>query len=373
MKHPTDSQLRSYLDGELHDDHVASCVECQTRLNVIRAQRNRVAESLNALSPTKEIAPRNALARLTNYQLRKGNETMLTKLFSPKFRPLWVGATAIVLALILLSFSPVREAFSAFLALFRVQQVAVVPFNPANVPTYFNNRDQKMDRFMSETAKTEKSGEPKSAANAAEAASLAGFSVRLPGAITSLPKISVQPSARTTAVIDLAKINSMLDAAAIKDVKLPANLNGATITIDVPKSVTATYDCPETNPDRRPSSDEMAKCVALTQMPSPVVTSNPSNIDPKPLGEAFLRVLGLSASEAKDFSNRIDWSTTLVIPVPTTDAASKDVTVDGVKGTLVTQTNRKQYVMIWLKNGVMYGLMGYGDEATATMIANSLK
>jgi hypothetical protein len=49
------------------------------------------------------------------------------------------------------------------------------------------------------------------------------------------------------------------------------------------------------------------------------------------------------------------------------------VTVDGVKGTLVTQTNRKQYVVIWLKNGVMYGLMGYGDEAKATMIANSLK
>jgi hypothetical protein len=91
------------------------------------------------------------------------------------------------------------------------------------------------------------------------------------------------------------------------------------------------------------------------------------------LGEAFLRVLGLSASEAKDFSNRIDWSTTLVIPVPTTDATSKDVTVDGVKGTLVTQTNRKQFVLIWLKNGVMYGLMGYGDEATAAGIANSLK
>jgi hypothetical protein len=371
--HLSNAQLRSYLDGELQGDHLASCAECQSRFNAIRTQRDHVAQSLNALSPAKEIAPRNALARFTDYQLQKGNETMLTKLFSTKFRPLWIGATAIALALIMLSFSPAREAFSAFLALFRVQQVAVVPFNPANVPTYFNNRDQKMDRFMSETAKTEKNGEPKSAASAAEAASVAGFSVRLPGAITSSPKISVQPSARTTAVIDLAKINSMLDAAAIKDVKLPANLNGATITIDVPKSVTATYDCPEPNPDRRPSSDEMAKCVALTQMPSPVVTSNPSNIDPKPLGEAFLRVLGLSASEAKDFSNRIDWSTTLVIPVPTTDATSKDVTVDGVKGTLVTQTNRKQFVLIWLKNGVMYGLMGYGDEATAAGIANSLK
>jgi len=373
MNHLSSSQLRAYLDGEWRDDHLASCAECQSRLSTIRLQRDRVAESLNTLSPAKEIAPRNALTRFTHYQLQKGNETMLTKMFSPKFRPLWIGATAIALVMILLSVSPAREAFSAFLALFRVQQVAVVPFNPANVPTYFNNRDQKMERFMSETATTEKNGEPKSAASAAEASSVAGFNVRLPGAITSSPKISVQPSARTTAVIDLAKINAMLDAAAIKDVRLPANLNGATITMDVPKSVTATYDCPEPNPDRRPSSDEMQKCVALTQMPSPVVTSNPSNIDPKPLGEAFLRVLGLSAAEAKDFSNRVDWSTTLVIPVPTTDATSKDVTVDGVKGTLVTQTNRKHYVMIWLKNGVMYGLMGYGDEAKATTIANSLK
>jgi len=298
---------------------------------------------------------------------------MSTKLFAPKFRPLWIGATAIALAMMMLSVSPAREAFSAFLALFRVQQVAVVPFNPANVPSYFNNRDQKMDRFMSETVKTEKSGEPKSAANAAEAASLAGFSVRLPSAITASPKISVQPSARTTAVIDLAKINAMLDAAAIKDVKLPGNLNGATITVEVLKSVTVTYDCPESNPDRRPSSDDMKKCVALTQMPSPVVTSNPTNVDPKPLGEAFLRVLGLSAAEAKDFSNRVDWSTTLVIPVPTTDATSKDVTVDGVKGTLVMQTARKSFVVIWVKNGVMYSLMGYGDEAKAVSLANSLK
>ena len=371
--HLSNAQLRSYLDGELQNDHLTSCAECQSRLNAIRTQRDRVAESLHALSPAKEIAPRNALTRFTNYQLLKGNETMLTKIFAPKFRPLWIGATAIALAMILLSVSPAREAFSAFLALFRVQQVAVVPFNPANVPSYFNNRDQKMERFMSETAKTEKNGEPKSAANAAEAASVAGFSVRLPGAITSSPKISIQPSARTTAVIDLAKINAMLDAAAIKDVKLPSNLNGATITVEVPKSVTATYDCPEPNPERRPLSDEMQKCVALTQMPSPVVTSNPSNIDPKPLGEAFLRVLGLSAAEAKDFSNRVDWSTTLVIPVPTTDATSKDVTVDGVKGTLVMQTARKSFVVIWVKNGVMYGLMGYGDEAKATGIANSLK
>ena len=37
------------------------------------------------------------------------------------------------------------------------------------------------------------------------------------------------------------------------------------------------------------------------------------------------------------------------------------------------QTARKSFVVIWVKNGVMYGLMGYGDEAKATGIANSLK
>jgi hypothetical protein len=44
-----------------------------------------------------------------------------------------------------------------------------------------------------------------------------------------------------------------------------------------------------------------------------------------------------------------------------------------VKGTLVSQTNRKSYTLIWIKNGVMYGLMGYGDEASATALANSMK
>ena len=118
---------------------------------------------------------------------------MLTKIFAPKFRPLWMGVTAIALALIMISFTPAREVFSAFLALFRVQQVAVIPFNPANVPSIFNSRDPKMDRFMSDTVTTEKNGEPKSAATQAEAASAAGFSVRLPASLSS-PKLSVQPS-----------------------------------------------------------------------------------------------------------------------------------------------------------------------------------
>ena len=70
LMHLSNAQLRSYLDGELQDEHLASCAECQSRLTLIRAGRDRVAESLNALSPTKEITPRNALTRFTNYQLR---------------------------------------------------------------------------------------------------------------------------------------------------------------------------------------------------------------------------------------------------------------------------------------------------------------
>jgi hypothetical protein len=111
------------------------------------------------------------------------------------------------------------------------------------------------------------------------------------------------------------------------------------------------------------------------QMPSPVIEA-PPGIDIAQLGEAFLQVMGLSPEEAAQFSQTVDWTTTLVVPIPRYGMAYEEVSVDGVEGILILQDEKvrdENYVLIWVKEGVLYTLTGPGDEAEALRIANSLR
>jgi hypothetical protein len=50
--------------------------------------------------------------------------------------------------------------------------------------------------------------------------------------------------------------------------------------------------------------------------------------------------------------------------------------VDGVKGTLILQNfdnHAGQYLLIWVKNDILYALTGQGDGSEALTIANSIK
>ena len=105
----------------------------------------------------------------------------------------------------------------------------------------------------------------------------------------------------------------------------------------------------------------------------------PKGVNLAQVGEAMLQLLGLDPAEAKHFASTIDWSSTLVIPMPTDAASFRDVTVDGVQGVLIESraqyrgAAKSQYVLLWEKNDVMYSLTGWNDPARGLEIANSLK
>jgi hypothetical protein len=110
-------------------------------------------------------------------------------------------------------------------------------------------------------------------------------------------------------------------------------------------------------------------------MPSPNVTA-PPELDVEQLGQLYLRMLGMSQREAIRFSRNIDWTTTLVVPVPSTEAKYEDVRVDGVTGTFIQARDPDdgpEYVLMWLKDDIVYALIGSGDKASALEIARSLE
>ena len=78
------------------------------------------------------------------------------------------------------------------------------------------------------------------------------------------------------------------------------------------------------------------------------------------------------------FSERVDWTTTLVVPVPSYASLSyTDVKVDGVVGTLVRSPrgskNRHEYLLTWVKSDIVYALHGVGTVSDAVRIAESLQ
>ena len=82
----------------------------------------------------------------------------------------------------------------------------------------------------------------------------------------------------------------------------------------------------------------------------------------------------MSPAEARSFCQTVDWSSTLVVPVPRNSSSYETVTVDAVEGTLITETlsQGNRYSLLWIKNGVIHSLVGHGTSSDALSLAASL-
>ena len=206
----------------------------------------------------------------------------------------------------------------------------------------------------------------------------------------------VEDGVNATVKVDLARVRAILELAGRSDIELPGALDGANVEFNVPPSVLAEFDCgsglqtgqgepmPKLDPSGdamrpRPAAMPLPNCVRLVQLASPTVNA-PKGADISQVGEALLQLLGLSPQEAKHFAQTIDWSSTLVIPLPTDAASFRDVTVDGVPGVLIQSNPRSSggpnyahYTLFWEKSGTVYSLSGSGDPTSGVELANSLR
>lgn len=390
--HINEGELRAYHDHELSDldrewvsVHLASCAECQKRAETLFTRAKLANERLAALAPRHFEAPMQmgaARARLGARisESEKEKTTMWKKVFARRYQPLWATLAAIVILAAALSVPPVRALATDFLGLFRVQRIAVVPFNPANLPKDFDRSSARIEQLLADEVQVEDLGEPREVASAQEASGLAGIPVRLPAAIEGEPRLSFQPGSRLTFDVDLPSLRVLLEEIGRSDITLPEELDGATVRAELPPSVTAAYgDCDfgqESEASVSEPDHRMRNCTVLVQLTSPTVSA-PPGLDIAQLGEAFLQILGMTPEEAKRFSQTVDWSTTLVVPIPRYGGTSYyDVEVDGVNGALIEQFFEErgpEYMLMWVKGDVVYALTGPGEGEKAIEIANSLK
>ena len=429
--HTNEGTLRAYLDGELNERagaavaaHLRECATCRLQLESLASRASAASQHLQSLAPravppgTASELPAPAPVALSRLHMRLDNQQagsvspdrpslrqseggfveMFKQVFTSRYRAAWAGLAAMLVVALLLTLAPVQAAASQFLGLFRIRKFAVVSINPAAMQS-LDKVGGQIDQLLSDSVTfAKRPGEPVTVASVAEATQRAGLPVRLPSTVKSAPRLVVQDGVNATVKVDLARIRAVLELAGRSDITLPDALDGANVEFNVPPSVLAEFDCgnglqpgqgapmPEltqpgntTRPRLAPVLSPRAACVTLVQLASPTVNA-PKGADISQVGEALLQLLGLTPQEAKHFAQTIDWSSTLVIPLPTDAASFRDVMVDGAQGVLIQSnprssggSNYTHYTLFWAKSGTVYSLSGTGEPSRGVDLANSLR
>jgi hypothetical protein len=384
-KHLTDGELRAALDGELNAgglQHLGSCDDCQARQRHLQVQSKNVAHRLSFLARTEEQVPnpQRAWNRLSQRILIKKETSMFKKWFA--FPVVRFGTAALLILALILAFPGTRALAGELLNLFRVQQVAVVPVDFTGLEQLTGDGvlgNQFTDLISNSMNITQEPGEPVIAADAVQASQLAGFNVRLPQSVTP-SQIYVTDGAAFSMTVDRAKAQALLDEAGRGDLVLPESVDGADISVTIPASVSTAYGtCPKPQTDGSESEDterHYPDCVILAQIPSPSVSA-PADLDINKLAQIGLEFTGMTPEEAAAFTSTVDWTSTLVVPIPSNAATYEQVTVDGVTGTLIQRSSREgeptTFALLWVKDGIIYAISGRGaNSGQAIEMANSL-
>lgn len=403
-----DGILRAHADGELGgaeledvNQHLASCGTCRTRLETLSAEAAHAGDLLVALNPAKDdvaINPAMAYARFSSRfgPAEERKASWMARVFSARWRPAWGLAAATVLIVALVGVTPLRTWAQKVLAMLRVQKITVVSIDPTALmgSPHADARPYRLiNQFVSDNVVvTMEPGEPDVVSSVSEAAHLAGYPLRTIGTLGAPQRIEVQGEVAFQMTIDRNRIETLLDEVGRSDIHVPESANGALIAVHIPKRALELYgDCPiqhdATSPKTRSQAEELARrkmeymenmktgnCVYFVQAASPTI-SVPSDLKMSEIAEAALELGGMTPAEAHSFCQTVDWSSTMVVPIPRNTSSYETVTVDGVQGTLITGTvqQRNRYDLLWIKNGVIHSLAGYGSPSDALSLAASLE
>jgi len=305
----------------------------------------------------------------------------------PWKRSVWLALIVVAAAAGSLNIPAVRNAALKSMQSLRMQKVQAVnanfsPFVDANAnPTLH----QMVTQMISDKVQVEVNEEDSPVTDVAGARQLAGFDVLMLSARKDPPKIVVGGSHKIAVIVDRSRLQAIATEAGHPDLVLPQSLDGATVGVQVPRSVQVQYGtCPGpadaskviadniTGPS--PTTTEFSDCVRLREGPDPVVNV-PAGLDVGGLAQIGLETAGMTPNQASDFLHTIDWKATLTLSVPRSLRSYQVVKVNGTNGTLLSMAGRRGpgYALIWTRNGLVYSLTGFGDSSQAVELANSLK
>ena len=383
MKHSEvdTGMLRADLDGEVNaesrmalDEHVLVCGDCQGVVETLKLQAASVRAGMEYLP---QAARTDAGAVWSRLRMRMSESDAQHQI---RWSPLrtWSLAAAVVVAVaavLVITVAPIRGWAEDLLSIFRVEHVAVLDINAGSIKGLENDTvfNQAMSRFISEEVTvTQAPQKPQPVADAATAAKIAGFDVHLLAGQTPA-SLTVRSTITAQMKLDRDRIQSIVDEAGRSDLQIPASVDGAIIGLRIPAGVMASYGNCGPNDTDGSAAPEDATCVKLSELPSPSASA-PKDVDPAAIAQVALQFAGLSATEAANFTQTVDWTSTFVLPVLHGQATYEKVNVGGNDAVLLRpRLSGSRFNLLWVDNGILYSLMGTGDDTTALNLASQIE
>jgi hypothetical protein len=322
-----------------------------------------VLDQLSVLEPTAADAPTPAAYALTRLRQRidPGNRDDIFGNHLRRFLAMSRNKYAYTIVLFLFvigaafSFPAVRAAASDFLGLFRVQKFAAISISPEQIAVLERAAEQGI--MPGEFEIFEQPGELTPVESLSDAAALTGLAtVRTLPRFGNPAEIFVAGGGSGRLTIDLEGARAIVSAAGADPTLLSDSLDGAHIDVDIFASVQQGW----------------RDGTVLIQTESPVV-DYPEGLEPTVLGEALLQVLGMTADEAHRLAQEIDWTSTLLLPVPQNFATFSEVTIAGESGIALSGVDGSGNAVLWQKDGVVYVLSGPRGSGELVSMANALR
>jgi Putative zinc-finger len=290
-------------------------------------------------------------------------------------RSITVAAATVALAAVV-AFTPVGSYAQGFLTVFTPQKIAAVPITSAELKSLpdLNNYGTIVQPTGNQT---------KEVATAADAAAAAGMPVlvpaTIPAGVPSTASYEVIPNQTGSFTFSAAKARAAAAAQGKTLPAMPANVDGSTLQVTVGAGVVAIYHANVTGPSATgektasgatKQETQQVPALIVGQAIAPSVTSTGASV--AEIEQYLLAQPGISPDLAAAIRSIGDPTTTLPIPVPINRAISHPVNVQGVSGLSVADSTGLGGGIIWVKNGMVYGVAGALSESDLLDVANSL-
>lgn len=297
----------------------------------------------------------------------------------------WVWVTGLAIAVIALCVIPVSGGSlgGIFFASLRIAKPATVTATvPSAAGTNGNRRLQDViGGILADKMTVSLDENERAVSSTKEAATIAGFSPRLPRSRKDSATLFVTGAHAIELTVNRDQLQTILMEAGKPKAVVPASLSGAKVMIRTARSIRAQYgNCPapvantlQSQINGPPPTADNGNCVILTEGPA-VSADVPAGLDVEQLVEIALELSGMSPTQTQNFQKTFDWKSTLGLTMPRFMRSYDSVSVAGVRGMLVNTAGRRgpTYSLIWAKDGMVYSLVGFGSSAEAVPLANSI-
>jgi hypothetical protein len=340
--------------------HYESCPQCQARYKDVAGDAAHITSLLAA--PDMKVDVASAFDRVRSAPAARPRFGFRLPVMQPGRRPLVLAFAATLSAVALLA-----TALASGDNIFSPKTITPVPVTVADLQSL-----SQLGAYGELTWTTRPNLQI--AANEAEAQSVSGLKpptvTKLPAGVSTTVTYAAMPKA--VAVFTFSKDKAAAAAAqAGKPLPaLPAGMDGAQLTVTIGPAVAAIYG----NLTKPSSASDLTQAnlpqLIVASASAPVATS--TQVTVKQLADYIATMPGISPELAAAIKAIGNSGTTLPVPVPIEFGTATRVQVQGVEGVALGDNTGVGAGVVWIKNGIVYGVVGTVKKDDAIDVANHL-